>query len=104
MFAWYVAAARALLASDDALLLQLWQAALTCTVRVQVTSTVTKLALSAVEASERYVRFADMSDTFMQWAKRFSGSPTTLTESRSYRRRWWRISCTTWVSAIAGLL
>ena len=80
MFAWYVAAARALLASDDAFLLQLWQAALTCTVRVQVTSTVTKLALSAVEASERYVRFADMSDTFMQWAKRFNISSTTLKE------------------------
>ena len=70
VFAWYVAAARALIASDDALLLKLWQAALTCTVRVQVTSTVTKLALSAVEASERYVRFAEMSDTFMLWAKK----------------------------------
>ena len=104
VFAWYVAAARALIASDDALLLKLWQAALTCTVRVQVTSTVTKLALSAVEASERYVRFADMSDTFMQWAKRFNGSSTTLKESRSYRRRWWQISCATWVSAIAELL
>ena len=68
VFAWYVAAARAMLASDDALLQQLWQAALTCTIRVQVSTSVSKLVLSAVEVSERYVRFADMADSFIQWA------------------------------------
>ena len=68
MFVWYVAVAHAMLASDDAMLLQLWQDALTCTIRVQVSTSVTKLALSAVEVSERYVRFADMADTFIQWA------------------------------------
>ena len=68
VFAWYVAAARALMASDDALLVQLWQAALTCTVRVQVAMSPTKLALSSVEASERYAKLAEMSDTFIQWA------------------------------------
>ena len=68
VFAWYVAAARALIASDDALLVQLWQAALTCTIRVQMVASLGKLALSAVEVSERYVRFTDMADTFIQWA------------------------------------
>ena len=34
VFAWYVAAARAMVASDDALLRELWQAALTCTIQL----------------------------------------------------------------------
>ena len=67
VFAWYVAAARAMVASDDALLRELWQAALTCTIQLKRTTSVSKLALSAVELSERYVAFADMSDTFPQW-------------------------------------
>ena len=68
MFAWYVAAARAMIASDDALLRELWQCALTCTIQVKRTTSVSQLALSAMELSERYVAFADMSDTFIQWA------------------------------------
>ena len=68
VFAWYVAAARAMAASDDALLRELWQAALTCTIHLKRTTSVSQLALSAMELSERYVAFADMSDTFTQWA------------------------------------
>ena len=67
VFAWYVAAARAMLASDDALLRELWQAALTCTIQLQRTTSVSKLALPALELSERYVGFADMADTFPHW-------------------------------------
>ena len=68
VFAWYVAAARAVIASDDALLKELWQAALTCMIQLKRTTSVSALALSAMELSERYVAFADMSDTFIQWA------------------------------------
>ena len=68
LLAWYLAAARALQQSDDTLLLQLWQAALTCTIRVTATDSVGKLALSAVAASEKYVKFAEMTDTFFHWA------------------------------------
>ena len=70
VLAWYLAAARALQRSDDALLLALWQAALTCTLTVHATDSVSRLALSAVAASEKYLRFADMTDTFFHWAKK----------------------------------
>ena len=70
VFAWYVAAARAMLASDDALLRELWQAALTCTIQVKRTTSESQLALSAMELSERYAAFADMSDSFPHWARK----------------------------------
>ena len=73
LFAWYLAAARALQRSDDALLTVLWQAALTCTVRVEATDSVAKLAVSAVAASEKYSRFADMADTFFHWTTKVQG-------------------------------
>ena len=60
VFAWYVAAARAISNNDEGLLRQLWQAALTCTIRLQSATSASELALSAVEASERYVRFSEM--------------------------------------------
>ena len=68
VFAWYLAAARAMVASDDTLLRELWQAALTCTIQLKSTTSASQLALSAIELSERYVAFAEMSDTFTQWA------------------------------------
>ena len=68
VFAWYLAAARAMIASDDTLLKALWQGALTCTIQVKRTTSASELALSAMELSERYVAFAEMSDTFTQWA------------------------------------
>ena len=68
VFAWYVAAARAMIASDDAMLRELWQAALTCTIQLRYTTSVSQLAVSAMELSERYVALADMSDTFTQFA------------------------------------
>ena len=73
VLAWYLAAARALQRSDDALLLALWQAALTCTITVRVAESFAKLALSAVVASEKYLHFADMTDTFFHWAKKVQG-------------------------------
>ena len=64
VFAWYLAAARAMVTSDDTMLRELWQAALTCTIQLKITTSASKLALSAMELSERYISFAEMSDTF----------------------------------------
>ena len=74
LFAWYLAAARSLQRADDALLLALWQAALTCTIRAQATSSLSKLVLPAVAAPERYLRFADMADTFFHWTAEMQGN------------------------------
>ena len=82
LFAWYLAAARALQRSDDALLTVLWQAALTCTVRVEATDSVAKLAVSAVAASEKYSRFADMADTFFHWTTKVQGILDDVDPSR----------------------
>ena len=73
LLAWYLAAARALQRSDDALLKALWQAALTCTSTVHYTESFSKLALSAVAASEKYLRYADITDTFFSWSKKVQG-------------------------------
>ena len=73
LLAWYLAAARALQRSDDALLKALWQAALTCTITVHYTESFSKLALSAVAASEKYLRYADMTDTFFAWSTKVQG-------------------------------
>ena len=68
LLAWYLAAVRALQASDNALLLQLWQAALTCTIKVTAAASVGQLALSAVFASEKYLKLAEMTDTWFHWS------------------------------------
>ena len=68
VFAWYVAAGRAMQQDDDVLLKLLWQAALTCTIRVVAMPSTAKLAMAAVELSEKFVSFAEMSDTFIHWS------------------------------------
>ena len=83
VLAWYLAAARALQRADDALLLALWQAALTCTITVHNTESFSKLALSAVAASEKYVRFADMTDTFFFWATKVQAIMDAANEEKT---------------------
>ena len=78
LFAWYLAAGRAMQQQDDALLKQLWQAALTCTIHVQSTSSTSQLALSAACISERFARFGDMADTFVHWASKVQKVADTL--------------------------
>ena len=85
LLAWYLAAARALQRSDDALLKALWQAALTCTITVRYTESFSKLALSAVAASEKYLRYADMADTFFAWSEKVQGIMDDLNAGRKQK-------------------
>ena len=78
LFAWYLAAGRAMQQQDDALLKQLWQAALTCTIHVQSTSSTSQLALSAAGISERFAQFGAMADTFVHWASKVQKVADTL--------------------------
>ena len=72
VLAWYLAAGRAMLERDDDLLKMLWQAALTCTIRVQAAQslapTISQVAWASLELSEKYVSFVEMADTFIHWA------------------------------------
>ena len=68
VFAWYLAAARALQAGDNKLLAILWQTTLTCTVRVKVAACQRDLAVASVELSEKLSQFVHMADTFVHWS------------------------------------
>ena len=70
VFAWLLAAARALQSSDKELLKMLWQAALTCTVRLYSTIAPKDLAVQSLELSEQQQSLAQMTDTFVHWSKK----------------------------------
>ena len=70
VFAWLLAAARALTSCDKDWLKMLWQAALTCTVRLYATTAPKDLAVQSLDLSEQLQSLAQMTDTFVHWSKK----------------------------------
>ena len=71
LFAWYWSAGLALRDNDLVRVRALWQCALSCTIRVRLSSEPQELIVATIRISEKYTGFQKgMTDNFVTWSKK----------------------------------
>jgi hypothetical protein len=71
LFAWYWSAGLALRDNDLVRVRALWQCALSCTIRVRLSSDPKELIVATMQISEKYTGFQKgMTDNFVTWSKK----------------------------------